>query len=67
MEKKLLDWLMPVLLSATLAVLGWMAVNINRISENLAVAVYKIDDHEKRIDVLELYCRNRGIDVGKRP
>lgn len=57
METKVLNWIMPALLSATLAVLGWMAVNINRISENLAVAVYKIDDHEKRIDVLEVLCR----------
>lgn len=57
MESKILNWLMPALMSATLAVLGWMAININRISENLAVAVYKIDDHEKRIDVLEAICR----------
>ena len=64
MEKKMLDWLMPALLSATLAVLGWMAININRISENLAVAVYKIDDHEKRLDYLELICREH---IEKRP
>ena len=63
----MLDWLMPGLLSATLAVLGWMAVNINRISENLAVAIYKVDDHKKRIDYLELYCRVKGRNLESRP
>lgn len=52
-SEKVLDWLVPCLLTATLGVLGWMGLNISEISKNLAVAVYKIDDHERRINRLE--------------
>lgn len=51
---KLNSWLMPTLLTAALAVLGWMALTLTSISESLAVVVYKVENHEKRIDTLEI-------------
>lgn len=50
---KLLDWLLPVLLTAVLGVLAWMGQNIADMSKSLAVAVSKIDDHERRLGDLE--------------
>lgn len=52
-DHRVTSWLMPTLLSVTVALLGWMSLNLNRISESLAVAVYKIDNHDKRIETIE--------------
>lgn len=50
---KMLDWLLPVLLTAVLGVLAWMGQNISDMSRYLAVAVSKIDDHERRLGNIE--------------
>ena len=56
---KLLDWLIPAFLSAILAILGWMAVSLQDINRSLAVAVTKIDDHERRLQLLEGWVQQR--------
>jgi hypothetical protein len=48
-----LSWLIPSFLAALLGILGWIGVNINEMSKSLALVVYRIDDHEKRIDYIE--------------
>jgi hypothetical protein len=45
--------MIPTFLAALLTVLGWIAININDMSKSLAIAVLKIDDHEKRIVIME--------------
>lgn len=52
-EQRALSFLIPCLLSLTIGILSWMALNVNRISETLAVMVYKSENHEKRIEFLE--------------
>lgn len=52
-HEKILDWVIPTFLAALLTVLGWIAININEMSKSLAIAVLKIDDHEKRIVIME--------------
>lgn len=47
-------WLVPALLSGILGVLGWMGHSISDMSKTLAVAVSKIEDHERRLQILEL-------------
>ncbi len=49
----ILAWLVPVLMSAMLGILAWMGTSVSDISKTLAVAVSKIDDHERRIQFLE--------------
>lgn len=51
--ENLMAWFVPALLTIAVGVLAWMASEISEMSESLAVAVYKIDDHEARLDVLE--------------
>lgn len=48
-----LSWVVAVLMSVMVAILGWMAQNIHSISKSLAVVVYRVDNHEERIDALE--------------
>lgn len=46
-------WLIPFLLSAMVGIMMWMGSNISDMSRTLAVAVSKIDDHERRIQRIE--------------
>lgn len=46
-------WLIPALLSGILGTLAWMGSSISDMNKSLAVAVSKIDDHERRIQRLE--------------
>lgn len=52
-SENVLSWLVPPFMAALLGILGWIAVNINDMSKSLALVVYRIDDHEKRIDYIE--------------
>lgn len=70
-EDQFITWLIPILMSATLGFVGWIAINISKISENLAVVAYKVEaqtsaihDAELRIRVLEKYAsiRKRAFD-----
>lgn len=49
-----LDLFVSAVMSAMLATVGWIAINIHEISINLAVVAHKIDDHEKRIGKIEM-------------
>ena len=58
-HEKLNEWLVPGLLAVLVAVLSWMAVTLNDISRNLAVATVRIEDHDRRLANLEaLYLHN---------
>jgi hypothetical protein len=48
--QKFLEWIVPWLLGAVLAVLFWIGQNIQDMSKTLAVAVTRVDGHEKRLD-----------------
>lgn len=63
-DKRVTDYIVPVLLTALLAVLGWIGSTLQAMSQTLAVAVYRIDsleqtekyhfaDHERRLETLE--------------
>lgn len=58
-SEELLSWLIPPFMAALLGILGWIAVNINDMSKSLALVVYRIDDHEKRIDYIESWDFSR--------
>lgn len=61
---KAVDWLLPVLLTMLIGVVSWMAKNIARISESLAVVTTVTENHERRLDRMEeLYLRDH---MGKR-
>lgn len=52
-HEKLTSWLIPVLLTAAIGVLSWLATNINHMMEVQAVDSYRIDTMEKRVERLE--------------
>ena len=52
-HEKLTSWLVPVLLTGAIGVLGWIASNINHMMEVIAVDSYRITSVEKRVDSLE--------------
>lgn len=58
---KVVDWLLPVLLTMLIGVVSWMGKNIARISESLAVVTVVTQSHEQRLDRLErsLYLRHQ--------
>jgi hypothetical protein len=47
------SWIIPVLLTTCIGVLSWMAITLQDIGRNLAVVVYRVDDHERRMQALE--------------
>lgn len=47
---KLAELILPGLIAG---LLGWIATNIAGIRESLAIAVTKIEDHERRLENLE--------------
>lgn len=62
-DHAVVTWVIPSLMSAILAVVGWMALSINRLSESLAVMVYRVEsqagemrESERRIRFLENYA-----------
>jgi len=63
-EERINDWIVPILLAAMLALLSWMALTLQSLSQTLAVSVFRLDsmvtverehhdDHERRIETLE--------------
>lgn len=51
--EKIMDWIMPVLLSAAVAGIGGIYRELTQISTSLAVAITKIQDHDRRLENLE--------------
>ncbi len=45
--------LIAFMAAAALALLGWIGANIHQMSATLAVAVSKIEDHDRRLSNLE--------------
>lgn len=52
-KPSLTETLTPYILTAILGLMGWIATNIAGIRESLAVAVTKVEDHDRRISNLE--------------
>lgn len=50
---KLGDWLVPALVGASIYYLRAISSAIQDLSRNLAVAVERVDSHERRIEKLE--------------
>lgn len=62
-EEKIVTWLIPTLMTAILSLVGWMALNIERMSENLAVVVFRVEsqaaslqDINHRVHDLEIFA-----------
>lgn len=53
------EWLLAALLSVLIGILGWIGSTLHEMSNSLAVAVTKIDDHERRLNSLEDEYLNR--------
>ncbi len=50
---KVADWLVPALVGASIFYLRNISTAIQDLSRSLAVAVQRVDSHEKRLDALE--------------
>ena len=74
-DEKIVGWLIPALMTATLGLVGWIGITINRISETLAVVAYRVDstavavkDLGLRVGSLELFAeRNKRKYFESRP
>jgi flagellin-like hook-associated protein FlgL len=51
-HRAVVEWLIPWLLGAVLAVLGWIGANIHDMSKSMAVAVTRLDGVESDVDQL---------------
>lgn len=49
----LVSWFVPVMLTAGVGALGWIGINMQRLSETLVVIAYRVDNHEGRLSNLE--------------
>ena len=60
-KQTLPDWAMPLMFGTLISILAWIAVTLQSMSNTLAVAVTKVEDHDRRLSNLEtLYLNNRG-------
>lgn len=55
---RLLDWIMPALVSAAVGGIFGIYKEMASISTSLAVAITKIEDHDRRIENLEVLFLN---------
>lgn len=67
-----LTWVIPSLMSAILALVGWGVLSINRLSETVAVVMYRMEDNsrymkevERRVHRLESFAvlKKKGYDA----
>jgi hypothetical protein len=56
--QKALDWIMPALVSAGVGGIFGIYKEMSQISTSLAVAISKIQDHDRRLDNLETLFLN---------
>jgi hypothetical protein len=55
------DWAMPLMFGTLISILAWIAVTLQSMSNTLAVAVTKVEDHDRRLSNLEtLYMQHGG-------
>lgn len=60
-DKRLSDYLIPALLAAGVGSLAWLGLSVSDMAATLRVIVYRVDDHEARLDNIEtLYLSKRG-------
>lgn len=53
--EKVFALLVPFLLSVLVGVLSWMGLTLHEIAGSLRVVVYRLDDHDRRIQHLESF------------
>lgn len=63
-HEKLNDWLIPVAMGAVLYFMQSIAHDSQEMAKNMAVAVRRLDDYERRISLIE---ENRNDRFGPRP
>jgi hypothetical protein len=59
-KQTLPDWAMPLMFGTLISVLAWIAVTLQSMSNTLAVAVTKVEDHDRRLSNLETLYMNKG-------
>lgn len=62
-HRSIVDWLLPWLLGAVLAILSWIGANIHEMTKTLAVAVTRVDGHEERLKNGEERDRTQDIEL----
>lgn len=63
-SETILNWLVPPFMAALVAILSWMAINIQEIK----VTIYRVDTHEQRLndhDQILSYIELRAPDQKK--
>lgn len=67
-EERAITWVIPGLMTATLSLVGWMGINIQKMAESLAVVAFRVEAQATytkelniRIRTLELATTARGI------
>lgn len=59
--EKVFVLIVPILLSILVGVLSWMSVTLHQIAGSLQVVVYRLDEHDRRIQNLEtLFLEQRA-------
>lgn len=60
-KQTLPEWAMPLMFGTLISILAWIAVTLQSMSNTLAVAVTKVEDHDRRLSNLEqLYMKSGG-------
>lgn len=60
-KQTLPEWAMPLMFGTLISILAWIAVTLQSMSNTLAVAVTKVEDHDRRLSNLEtLYMSGKG-------
>lgn len=60
-KQTLPDWAMPLMFGTLISILAWIAVTLQSMSNTLAVAVTKVEDHDRRLSNLEtLFMSGKG-------
>ena len=59
--EKAFAFVVPCLLSVLIGVLSWMGVTLHEIAGSLRVVVYRLDDHDRRIQNLETLFLNSRV------
>jgi hypothetical protein len=60
-DSRIVNWLLPALLSAGVGALGWLALSVSDLSGSVRELVVQMGDHERRLDNLEtLFLRKAG-------
>lgn len=70
--RRLSDWLIPGMIALMTCAIGWVASSIgnmvsaqNRLSEKVAVVLVRLDDHDRRLNVVEDESKLQSDVIGE--